>query len=119
VTVSDDAGRTLWDFDVESTGYHMARQSFYDFRYCAGYLYMVVSEQPPTLPDPRRAHYVLPNPTTVHLLTVDVGTGKVTQDTRLNEERAAKCRIEAADPQSVLVSVGHHDLVCFQRACTR
>src|SRR5579862_3812035 len=104
--LSDEQGRPLWSFDIATTGHHMGG-NYFSYRFNDGFVYMVVSDRPQTVPiDPRQPLIVKRNPVHYFLWALDIETGEICQKVQISEEETTCCRIEDLDERSVLVSCG-------------
>jgi hypothetical protein len=84
----------------------MSYHNFYSYHYCPPYVYVVASEDPNFVPHRTKAHYIVPNPTVFHLLTLDLGEGRIKQDQRISEQKFDECRIEDTDERGIIISAG-------------
>ena len=102
--LSDAQGRPLWSFDMAATG-HRIGGNYFSYRFSDGFVYMVVSDRPQTVPiDPRKPLIVKRNPAHYFLWVLDVETGKICQKVQISEEETTRCNLEDLDDRSVLVS---------------
>lgn len=100
------AGREVWRLQADDQGAVLGRHfraNYYAYRLAEPYLYLVLSDEPAFKPHPTKAAYVEPNPTTWHLVTLDVATGSVVQDLALGAEPMEACRIEDVDERALLI----------------
>lgn len=113
--LSDAEGRALWSFDIATTGHHI-RGNYFSYRYSNGYLYMMVSDRPQTVPiNPRKPLFVKENPAQYFLWVLDVDTGEICQKIRVTDAEATHCRIEDVDDRAVLVSCDRSALLFTRR----
>jgi hypothetical protein len=113
IAAENDAGETVWHVSAKTLTRTIA-SAFYGYRLAERYVYVLLSEEPSTVPHPTKLHYAVANPTRWHLVAIDVATGEVVQDVRLDEEKRPECRIEDVDVTGVLISVGR-ELKYFER----
>ena len=116
----DETDTVLWEWNGHETGLHGA-DNFYAYRYApqphgSPFVYLVASEEPNLKTDPSRPHYALWNPTRYHLLSFDVGKGRVVGDTLIDGETVRECRIEDVDDHGVLVSLNGSQLKYYERS---
>ncbi len=101
-----------WQFRASELGYF---GDVIPFALCHPFVYVVVSDSPPTVPIQHNQPLVVrPNPGTWHALTLDVTTGSVLQDIVLGHSDNG-ARIEDADDRGVLFSLGQHRLLYLRR----
>jgi len=94
----------LWDWSPEDMGLNPIT-NYFGWRLVGGKLLVLGGEAPEYLPvSPAKPAYVKPNSTKYHLIVLDVPSGVVSQKLSVGEEKVAKCRIEDADEQGVLLS---------------
>jgi hypothetical protein len=103
-----------WQFDLASTGYHVAG-NYYSYRYAGPYLYLLVSEGRPQRDVPGQPGFVPPNPAVYRLLTLDLSREVVAQDFRVDDSPVDEGRIEDADRAGLLVSLSHRHLRYYRR----
>ncbi len=104
--LSDAQGSPFWSFDLAATGHHI-RGNFYSYRYSNGYVYMVVSDRPQSVPvDLKKPMIVKDNPANYFLWTLDAVTGQVCQKIPLTEQPTTHCRLEDLDDGALVVSCG-------------
>lgn len=109
--LSDAQGRPLWLFDIATTG-HYIRGNYFSYRFGSGFIYMVVSDRPQSVPiDTRKPLFVKDNPAHYFLWVLDVVTGKICQKIRITGEETTRCNLEDLDERSVLVSCGQTALL--------
>lgn len=95
-----------WHLDVTTLGHVEDRT----YKYVHPFLYVTVSDEKATRPHPKLPHYVVPNPTFFHLFVLDVATGQVLQQIKLNERKVWMCGIQDADERAVLISLEGKEL---------
>jgi hypothetical protein len=110
-------GSVQWDFDLATTGYHLAG-NYYSYRYAVPYLYLVVSEERQLRDVPARPGHVLPNPAVYRLLTLNLNSTSVIQDFRVEDGKVKECRIEDVDEAGLLVSLDRRHLRYYERRQT-
>ncbi len=104
--VGQRAGHEVWRLQADDQGTVLGRHlgtGYYSYRLAGTYLYLVLSDTPAFKPHPTKAGYHEPNPTTWHLVTIDVGTGDVLQETALGSGPMESCRIEDVDERALLI----------------
>ncbi len=111
----DDDGGVHWTFDLETAGYRIDGD-FFSYRYVPPYVYLVASQQSNRKSHPTRPHAVLPNPTVYHLLVLELETGTIAQDIRIDRRNLSQCRIEDADEEGVLISSAARELQYYKAA---
>lgn len=104
--LSDAQGRPLWSFDIAATGHHI-RGNYFSYRLSGGFVYMVVSDRPQSVPiDPRKPGMVKDNPAHYFLWVLDTNTGSIRQKIQITEKETTRCRLEDLDDRSALISCG-------------
>ncbi|MEX1028132.1 MAG: hypothetical protein WD049_09035 [Candidatus Paceibacterota bacterium] len=107
------------DFPFAETGrvclFGRPEAARYSYRLAVPYLYLVLSDERPFKPHPTKKHYVEPNPTRWHLLTIDVRTGDILQDFPLGSGKLAECRIEDVDEQGLLIGKSSQELLYYAK----
>lgn len=111
---NNSAGEVLWTFSTEMLG-RQIDGNLHSWRLVPPFLYLVVSNGPRHRPHPSRKHWVLPNPTLWHFVTLDLATGKVLQDFSLGNEKQEECRIEDMDDHGILISKTRREFSYFTR----
>lgn len=101
--LNDGRGNPPWSFDLAASG-HFINGNYYSHRYSNGYVYMIVSDRPQTVPiAPREPSAVRDNPAQYFLWVLDIDMGKICQQIRITEQVATNCRLEDIDDRSILV----------------
>jgi len=99
----------LWHLDLDRER-HFILGNYYSFRYCDGFVYMVVSDQYRELTlDPAKPHGGR-----YFLWTLDVRTGSVCQKVPIPDS-AGLCRIEDVGEYHLLISTANKTLFCYGR----
>jgi outer membrane protein assembly factor BamB len=109
--LSDAQGQPLWSFDLAGTGHHI-RGNFFSYRLSDGFVYMVVSDRPQSVPiDPAKPMIVKDNPAHYSLWVLEVDSGNICQKFRLTGEETTNCRLEDIDDRALLLSCGKSALL--------
>jgi hypothetical protein len=110
VTAETEEGTLLWRFSIDQLDRHIV-----SYRLAPPFLYLVVTDEPELKAHPTKEHFLLPNPTYWHLVTLELRTGDVVQDFSLDDEKLAECRIEDVDHQGLLIGKSSRKLAYFRR----
>jgi hypothetical protein len=108
------SGQIPWTFTLEEHGCHCA-SNYFSYRLATPFVYVLVSDRPDHVPDPRRGTpYVVPNAGRYQLWTIDARTGRIEQRVAITDSEQTRCRLEDVDEQALLVSA-EDQLLCFER----
>jgi hypothetical protein len=112
--LSDAQGRTLWSFEISTTGHH-THGNYLAFRLIGGFVYILISDWPKPKPGgPNGPLNARDNPAHFFLCILDIDTGEICQEIRITDEETIHCRIEDLDDHSLLISCGK-SVVLFNR----
>ncbi|MCL4691301.1 MAG: hypothetical protein KJ060_02160 [Candidatus Hydrogenedentes bacterium] len=109
----DENGASRWNFDIAATKYHIDG-NFYSYRLISPYIYLVVSEAAQRKVHPKRPHTSLPNASPYHILVLDIRSGELVQDTRIQNAPCETARIEDVDDAGLLIGVDGKTLFYFE-----
>ena len=114
ISAQNKSANSTWRFSVEQFGRHIDG-NFYSYRLVPPFIYFVVSDEPRYKPHPTKEHYVLPNPTLWHVISIALETGKIVQDFSLGSDKLEECRIEDVDDRGLLIGKSSRELLYFER----
>lgn len=115
IIAKNDNGQELWRCTTKQLYEWYIGGNFYSYRLAVPYIYLIVSEEPATKPDPKNEKYHVPNPTIWHLITLDVWSGDIVQEISLGSEMLTECRIEDLDDDHVLIGNSNQELFMYER----
>jgi hypothetical protein len=109
----DDGNEVLWSFRPEEQGYQIDG-NFHSYRLHGGNIYMIVSQEPQTVPvSPRDPHVVKRQPVSYQLLELDGESGRIDRSVSILDRKLRSCDIQSVGDGEVFVRCDEKELVCY------
>jgi hypothetical protein len=108
--------QVLWNYSLEGKDYHISG-NYYSYRLHRGKIYLIVSQEPPTiLISPDRPDVTKRHPVYFQLLELNIETGEIDRQVTVLDRKLTSCDIQCTCGNDIFVRCNDNELACYSIA---